>query len=115
VEHKRPGAQDDLAEAEASPEDSQDLSEAVTPEATAVVPDVAAATPAGLELAILEERANTLFFWMQQVREKPSEYNGRDFAELAPGSVGQNLKAVADFYGEFFARFRERFPVRNLQ
>ena len=65
------------------------------------------------EAATLEQRANTLFSWMQEVREKPSEYDGVSFANLAPETVEQNLQAVADFYGAFFKHFRERFPAQS--
>jgi ParB-like chromosome segregation protein Spo0J len=71
--------------------------------------DDVAAAPAALEVTTLEQRANALFSWMQEVREKPSEYDGVSFANLAPESVGKNLEAVEHFYKEFFARLRERF------
>jgi hypothetical protein len=65
------------------------------------------------EPTTLEQRAKILFSWMQQVHEKPIEYDGAKFADLAQESVGENLEAVAEFYRAFFARFRERFPAQS--
>src|SRR5262249_32576662 len=42
--------------------------------------DVAAASTAP-EVATLEQRANTLFSWMREVRENPSVYDGVAFAD----------------------------------
>jgi hypothetical protein len=95
----------------AESETSSENSGATQSEAPTASCDVAVATAAS-ELPTLEQRANTLFSWMQEVHEKPDEYDGATFASLAPENIGESLEAVRQFYGVFFKHFHERFPSK---